>query len=142
MKQSHYLIILSSLLIFGCKENLNSSVDDSKTTNKDRYEDGTYCAEVDYHNSATGTNSTYTLEVEIENNELTVIHWPNKGWLNISPFTSPHIRDGKESFICNEGIDYTVRITGSEGDCILDSHTKNPDDLICDKEESAKYVAD
>ena len=142
MKQSHFIIILSALSIFGCKENLNSSVNDSKTTNKDHYEDGTYCAEVDYHNSVTGTISTCTLEVEIEDNELTVIHWPNGGWMNISHSTSPHISDGKASFTSNEGVDCTVRITGTEGDCILDSHAKNPDDLIHDKEESAKYVDD
>ena len=43
--------------------------------------DGDYCAEIDYYYSKTGTESTYTLKVEIEDNELVKIYWPNgDGW--------------------------------------------------------------
>ena len=36
---------------------------------EDGFEDGTYCAEVDYYNPNTGNGNTYTLEVEVVNNE-------------------------------------------------------------------------
>ncbi|WP_229684252.1 hypothetical protein [Flavobacterium limi] len=102
---------------------------------EDGYEDGTYCAEIEYYYSETGTNSTYTLEVEIENNELTVIHWPNGGWLDSSHFIPPDISDGEASFTSDEGVDYTVKIIGNEGDCVTDSYAKDEDDLIREKED-------
>ena len=34
------------------------------------YPDGTYCAEVEYYNPNTGTRSTYDLDVEVENGDL------------------------------------------------------------------------
>jgi hypothetical protein len=46
------------------------------------YEDGTYTANVDYYNPETGYYATYTLEVEIIDNEVTVIYFPNDGYLD------------------------------------------------------------
>jgi len=46
------------------------------------YYDGTCCADVEYYNSNTGTNNTFTLEVEVENNELITIYWSNGGWID------------------------------------------------------------
>ncbi|MDY0216528.1 MAG: hypothetical protein RBS19_06205 [Bacteroidales bacterium] len=51
-----------------------------KTTSM--YYDGTCCADVEYYNSNTGTNNTFTLEVEVENNELITIYWSNGGWID------------------------------------------------------------
>jgi hypothetical protein len=39
-----------------------------------KYEDGTYCADVTYHNPNTGTTNTYTLNFEVEDNNLTKIY--------------------------------------------------------------------
>jgi len=72
--------------------------------------DGTYDAEVDYYNPETGTRSTYTLEVEVENGELTVIHWTNGGWLDSSHFYPPDITSGYASFESDEGYEYEVRL--------------------------------
>jgi len=80
----------------------------SCTNNK--YSDGSYCAEVEYYNPRTRTHSTYTLSIEIENNKLTVIHFPNGGWLDNSHFTPPTIKDGKAKFVSDRGYRYTVKI--------------------------------
>ena len=46
------------------------------------YEDGTYTASVDYYNPETGYSATYTLDVEVVDNEVTVIYFPNDGYLD------------------------------------------------------------
>lgn len=110
---------------------INGCGNKSRTTSdyqEQGYVDGTYCAEVDYYNSNTGTSSTYTLEVEIENNELTVIHWPNGGWLDDSHFTPTDISTGEASFTSDRGIEYTVRIVGNAGDCKLNNYI--PDENV------------
>jgi hypothetical protein len=48
----------------------------------DGYEDGTYLASVDYYNPETGYSATYTLNVEVVDNEVTVIYFPNDGYLD------------------------------------------------------------
>lgn len=74
------------------------------------YSDGTYTAEVDYYNPDTGTSSTYTLDVDVENNELVKIHWNNGGWLDDTHFTPVDISDGDASFTSDRGYEYTVRL--------------------------------
>ena len=118
------LILLLIFSLVGCKNksrnyNENSSYSSSYDESEDGYSDGTYCAEIEYYYSKTGTRSTYTLEVEIEDNELTVIHWPNGGWLDDSHFYPPDISDGYAEFESDRGVEYTVEITGEEGDCYL-----------------------
>lgn len=82
----------------------------------EKYEDGDYCATVEYYNSSTGNSSTYTLEVEIESGELVRINWPNGGWLDSSHFSPPEIdTDGSCSFSTYDGKDYDVQIDGNGG---------------------------
>lgn len=128
------LILLLILATVSCK-NKNRSYSNSSSSysnyedNEDGYADGTYCAEIEYFYSKTGTRSTYTLEVEIENNELVIIHWPNGGWLDDSHFYPPDISDGYADFESDEGVEYTVEITGEEGDCFLSNSA--PPKFIC-----------
>lgn len=130
------LVLIGLLTVFiGCGGRSPNDSESGYYSEEDGYEDGTYCAEIDYYYSETGTNSTYTLEVEIENNELTVIHWPNGGWLDDSHFLTPDISDGEASFTSDRGVDYTVRIIGKEGDCSLDTYVTDEDELIREKEE-------
>ena len=130
------LIIIGLVMILICCGGRNNSDGNSNYYSEENgYEDGTYCAEVDYYYSETGTSSTYTLEVEIEDNELTVIHWPNGGWLDDSHFSPPDISDGEASFTSDRGVDYTIRIIGKEGDCSLDTYVTDEDELIREKEE-------
>lgn len=78
------------------------------------FEDGTYCADVTYSNPNTGTENTYTLEVEVYNNEVTKINWNNGGWMDEDHFTAEQLdSDGSCSFTSDKGYEYTVSITGS-----------------------------
>ena len=45
-------------------------------------EDGTYSATVDYYNPDTGYSNTYTLDVEVEDNLVVQIDFPNDGYLD------------------------------------------------------------
>ncbi len=56
--------------------------DDEDVEDDEGFEDGTYTATVDYYNSETGYNATYTLDVEVEDNEVTVIYFNNGGYLD------------------------------------------------------------
>ena len=117
---------------------INGCGNKSRTTSdyqEQGYVDGTYCAEVDYYNSNTGTSSTYTLEVEIENNELTVIHWPNGGWLDDSHFTPTDISSGEASFTSDRGIEYKVRIIGNEGEYSVDTYVTDDDAIKTEEYE-------
>ncbi|WP_448103619.1 hypothetical protein [Pedobacter panaciterrae] len=95
-----------------------------------RYADGTYCAEVEYYYSKTGTRSTYTLSVEIEDNQLIRIDWPNGGWLDDTHFNPPDIEDGTAEFTSDVGVDYTVTILGEDGYCALSSSAIDEESLI------------
>lgn len=126
------------IILIGCKK-ANSSYQPEYVLNnyeEDGYPDGTYCSEIDYYYSETGTSSTYTLLVEIENNELIKIHWPNGGWLDDSHFTPPDISSGEASFTSDRGVDYTIRIIGNEGDCTISSYAVDEDELIQQKEDN------
>jgi hypothetical protein len=46
------------------------------------FEDGSYSATVDYYNPSTGYSATYSLTVEVYNNQVTTIYFPNDGYLD------------------------------------------------------------
>lgn len=94
---------------------LNNNYEDIYTID-DEITDGTYCAEVEYYNPNTGTNSTYNLDVEVENGELVKIYWSNGGWLDESHFTPQDITDGDCSFTDDRGYEYEVTLK-DEGGC-------------------------
>jgi hypothetical protein len=125
------LFVLIFMVAISCKN--NSSHDSSDWVDEfacDGYCDGTYCAEIDYYYYKTGTESTYTLKVEIEDNELVKIYWPNGGWLDSSHYNPPDISDGYASFESYEGIEYTVDIIGDGDNCYYDSSAQSEDDFI------------
>ncbi len=96
-----------------------------------KYEDGTYCADVTYHNPNSGTTNRYTLNVEVEDNNLTKIYWGNGGWLDESHFSPEELdSQGYCSFTSDKGYEYNVQINGSE--C---STTDNPGGSSDDQEE-------
>ena len=76
----------------------------------DTSEDGIYCAEVEYYNPKTGTESTYTLPVEVEDEQLIKINFPNGGWLDESHFEREYIDEGKVEFTSDEGKKYKVEL--------------------------------
>lgn len=118
-------LIFLILLLNSCFDNNGYNTDENSVSEEVGYKDGTYCAEVDYYYSNTGTSSTYTLEIEIEDNNLIKIYWPNGGWLDDSHFSPPDISNGKATFESDKGVEYTVRvITGS---CYPDNYVDDID---------------
>src|ERR1044072_408154 len=146
MKHHFFHILLTSLLAISWNtesreparylyesNSLNSGTGNEEQNGE--YQDGTYCAEGEYYCSKTGTNSTYTLNVDIENGELVKIYWPNGGWLHESNFVAPDISDDVAHFTSDRDVDYTVRIIGEEGDCSTSAYADDEDDLIQEQED-------
>ena len=122
------------MLIVGCGSHDDSSAGRSIITGK--YEDGKYCADVTYHNPNTGTRHTYTLNVELEDNELIKIYWGNGGWLDDSHFSPEELdRHGYCSFTSDKGYEYDIQINGRE--C---SSTDEPDASSDEKVEKEKSI--
>jgi hypothetical protein len=120
------IIFLLFLLIASCEGSNDSNYSNNKsTTNDNSYHDGTYCADVTYYNSNTGTSRTYTLNVEVKDNQLILIHWPNGGWLDGSHFSPKELdSDGFCSFTSDRGYQYRVQIRSTP--CISsDSYEKD-----------------
>lgn len=118
MLRKFYLLFIL-LLFLQCSNNNDSQVNSNDTTitlSDGDYQDGTYCAEIEYYNPDTGTRNTYNLDVEVESGELTVIHWPNGGWLDDSHFTPQDVSGGSCSFTSDRGYQYTVTLV-SKGGC-------------------------
>ena len=120
------VLIFYALILFSCKNknsNSNNRNSNSEITSKIFYENGnlngTYCAEIEYYNPNTGTSSSYTLSIEVYDNELEQINWPNGGYLD--DFSSVEFdEDGYTDFTSEKGYDYTVQITGDTGNCFED----------------------
>lgn len=116
MKYLYYCLLV---ILIGCGR---SNGNDEVASSKDLYSDGKHCADVTYYNRNTGTRHTYTLNVEVEDNEMTKIYWGNGGWLDDSHFTPQELnKNGSCSFTSDRGYEYKIEITGSE--C---SGTDNP----------------
>lgn len=133
MKYLKLVIVLFVAISFTeCKKDnvSNDYTDDTTEIESDDYPDGIYCADIDYYNPDTGTRNTYTLNVEVENHEVTVIHWPNGGWLDSTHFSPEELdSSGSCSFTSYDGKQYDIQITGPE--C---SYT----DSVGDYEEKSK----
>lgn len=127
--------ILFVLLLYGCSNSSGSSdYGDYYYSEESGFEDGTYCADVEYYNPNTGTNSTYTLNVEVESNELVVIHWPSGGWLDDDHFYPEELdSDGYCYFTSDKGYEYEVTITGSP--CSFTDKGRMADDVEEDYED-------
>lgn len=145
MMKSKILFIVVLLSFFACKKTDASSdyeeeSSDSYQEETEAYPDGTYCAAIDYYNPNTGTQSTYTLNVEVENNEVTVIHWPNGGWLDSSHFSPEQLdSNGSCSYISFEGQQYDIQITGSEcsyTDNVVEDETGNDNEYLYNTNEA------
>jgi len=119
MKNSVTFILVTVLLLSNCNSSSESF------TEKEKYQDGTYCADVDYYNPKTQRTSSYSLNVEVTNGKLVKIKWSNSGWLDENHFTAPIVSDnGTCSFTSDKGYSYTIDIKGAE--C---SSTDNPEDI-------------
>ena len=142
-----FILLIFFTLFLGCKKSDSSSSNFSESTNTSSfatltedinpedmvisddedvqryldatgdYPDGTYCAEVEYYNSSTGTRRSYDLDVEVENGDLVQIDWPNGGWLDSTHFSPENISTGEVSFRSDKGYNYTVTLGSFGGGC-------------------------
>jgi aryl-phospho-beta-D-glucosidase BglC (GH1 family) len=85
--------------------------------------DGTYCAEIDRYNPKTGKESAYTLLVDIDDNFLDAVHWPNGGHSDSDDFGSVKFDSKTVSFSDNKGTQYKIEITGNDSNCFPDGST-------------------
>ena len=124
MKKLHLVFLLMGFLIVqSCKNNDYSSeeisnenytYDEVVNEDVDSYNDNTYCADVEYYNPDTGFRNNYTLNVDVENNEVVKIHF-SSGWLDSSEFSSEALdSNGFCSITCYDGRQFDIQITGSE----------------------------
>ena len=142
-----FKILVILIMTVACKSNSNTTEGRSNSedigvsdegNSEDAFEDGTYCADVTYYNPKTGTRNTYTLTVDVENNELTVIHWPNGGWLDDTHFSPEQLdSEGTCSFNTYEGMQYDIDITGSEcsftDNSVITDLRRDAEDVTCPK---------
>lgn len=117
------VIIVVSLLIFKKDGSIASDSEDFtiKGQTSEGFEDGTYCAEVDYYNPNTTTRSEYALEVEVENNEVVKIYFGNGGWLDTDHFSPELIdEDGTCTITSDRNYEYSIQLIEKDGNCIQD----------------------
>jgi hypothetical protein len=112
---TRYIIIAFIILqLAGC----HGQTIEERTDSKDGYSDDTYCGEVRYHNPNTGTQSSYTLTVKVESNEIVEIDWPNGGKLDEEDFSNVKVNEnGNASFTSKTGYEYEVQIIGPSEGC-------------------------
>ena len=82
----------------------------------DTSKDGTYCADVKYFNPKTGKKSTYTVPVEVEDEQVIKINFYNGGWIDESHFEREFIIDGESTVITDENVTYKIKLL-YDSDC-------------------------
>jgi hypothetical protein len=106
-----------------CNSSFNSNQEEQAEDEQpeEGYEDGIYCASIDYYNPNTGNRNQYVLEVEVENNEVVQINFGNGGWLDSDHMTpEPLDENGECTITSDRNYEYGIQITGQ--DCV---HTDN-----------------
>ena len=86
--------------------------DNNETEDEEGFPDDRYSAEVEYYNPNTGRRSTYSLEVEVEDNTVTVIYFNNGGWLDETHIVSGGEldEDGSTTIYSDKGYEYIITI--------------------------------
>ena len=95
------ILLLLVLLPYGCKSQTN----------------GTYCAEVDYYNSKTGTGSNYTLTAEVTDGYLTQLNFPSGGYIDEADYGSAVFDNNNVASASFKGKTYKVRLIKKGTDC-------------------------
>ena len=107
-----YLYFIFLLLLVSCGG--HDTTVDVEEPQEPKYPDGTYCANVDYYNSSNGTRRTYTLNVEVESNEVTKILFGNGGYLDNSHITPESLSNsGTCSITDDRSRTFDISINGS-----------------------------
>ena len=75
------------------------------------FEDGTYSATVDYYNPSTGYSATYSLSVEVQNNYVTTIYFPNDGYLDQDHIYPDQLdENGFVNIVGEDGKTYAIQV--------------------------------
>lgn len=119
MKKVFYLLILTALISCNGNNEANSVYTNQSSENtsekKKSFEDGTFCADVIFHNPNTGTTNKYQLNVEVNNRYVEKVLWPNGGWLDDDHYSSERLDDDNEcSITTDKGYEYEIKITGED----------------------------
>lgn len=128
-KQPLKIFFFLSLFVYSCGEVHQNQEQESETTESESYvsepsyeveeeeeeqqgfEDNTYSATVYYNNSETGHSATYTLDVEVEGNEVTTIYFENGGYLDSDHISPAELdEDGTTMVYGEEGKTYDIQI--------------------------------
>ena len=112
MKRIIVTILIVCWTIVGCANHGsdNDQDDDTNSTSTD-IKDGTYSATVDYHNPETDYSTTYTLDVEVIDNQVTQIDFPNGGYLDADHISPADLDDDGNADVDGEdGKTYHVHI--------------------------------
>lgn len=148
------LVVLLVVSIQSCKKKTSNS--NSYNNNSDSYyyeeeeepyPDDTYCADVDYYNPDTSFSNNYTLNVDVEYNEVVKICF-SSGWLDSSEFSSEELDEGGYCEIrLYDGREFEIQITGSE--CSYDDGSQIESDIedetaavTCPRCGNSKYEYD
>jgi hypothetical protein len=101
-----------------------SSSTETNTNNKiseedeENYPDAKYCANVSYYNPNTETQSSYRLTVDIKNNKVIALDWPNGGRLEEDHFSGAELdEEGHTTFESDKGYNYDIQIVGKTANC-------------------------
>ena len=91
--------------------NNGSEYDNNGDETDSSIEDGTYSATVDYYNPDTGYSNTYTLDVEVEDNLVVQIDFPNDGYLDDTHIEPQELnKDGHCSIEDDEGRTFDIQL--------------------------------
>jgi hypothetical protein len=109
-----YLIVVVAFIFLSCDSN-NGSEYLIEGQTEQGFEDGTYCADVEYYNPNTGTSNSYKLSVDVEGNEVVKISFGNGGWIDRSHMTPEELNTAGYCSITNDkNYEYRVQITGKD----------------------------
>jgi hypothetical protein len=101
---------------------------DAESNNTCGFNDDTYSATVDYDNPTTGYNTTYTLDVEVEDCQVVQIDFPNGGYLNDDHITPEDLDNNGDATIEDDrGRTFQVHIDKIGNDKIDDNKNDNDD---------------
>jgi len=85
------------------QEESEESYTEEEEQQSEGIEDGRHTATVYYNNSETGHSATYTLDVEVEGNEVTIIYFENGGRLDSDHIQPAELDESGNATIYGEG---------------------------------------
>jgi hypothetical protein len=96
----------------------NKALNESDSDDQDNFQNGEYCADIEYFNPKTRKNSTYVLIVDVENEQISDIQWRMGGVLDHDLFNGGELDDnGHTSFQDDRGREYRITISGPAEGC-------------------------